>query len=159
MDLGNGGMANSTSRHNSITMSCCMDQASFHQVPRGERFVPLKYIKKHCSHHFKCHEVNEFRTSQICPDCKKCRLDEVIKSSPGMMTQSKIRGLKWCTSKEYKHNPLKNRDMVGSINIMKKGLNVENPNSLFSKEKVPWSHHTPNAHMIYYPPKVMAKRE
>ena len=125
----------------------------------GEGYVPLKYIKKCCGNHFKSHEVNEFWTSQICPDCEKCRLDEVIKSSPGMMTQSKIRGLKWCTSKECKHNPFKNRDMVGSINIMKKGLNVENPNSLFSKEKVPWSHRTPNAHMMYYPSKVMAKRE
>ena len=125
----------------------------------GTRYVPLKYIKKRCGNHFKCHEVNEFRTSQICPDCEKCRLDDVIKSSPGMTTQTKIRGLKWCTSKECKHNPLKNRDMVGSINIMKKGLNMENLNPLFSKEKVPWSHRTPNAHMMYYPPKVMSKRE
>ena len=41
---------------------------------RGERSVPLKYIKKRCGYFFECHDVNEFRTSQICPDCRTCWL-------------------------------------------------------------------------------------
>lgn len=39
------------------------------------------------------------------------------------------------------------------------GGNVENPNPLFCREKVPWSHHTHNANMMHYPTKVMTKRE
>jgi hypothetical protein len=41
---------------------------------------------------------------------------------------------------------LKNRDMVGSINIMKKGLGDLNP--LFSRQKVPWKKTTPRVHVI-----------
>lgn len=47
---------------------------SFASGGRGEQSVPLKYIKKRCTLFFECHNVNEYRTSQICPDCKKCRL-------------------------------------------------------------------------------------
>jgi hypothetical protein len=36
---------------------------NFPSGAKGERNVPLKYIKKRCNNHFKCHEVNEFQTS------------------------------------------------------------------------------------------------
>lgn len=120
---------------------------------RGERYVPLKYIKKRCENHFQCINVNEFRTSQVCSDCEQSRLWDVDKTDPGMVTEKKIRGLKWCPSQQCKHNPLKNRDMVGSINIMKKGMNIETPNPMFNKEKVPWKHTTPNLHKMYIPKK------
>ena len=130
---------------------------SFPSGAKGERHVPLKYIKKRCGNHFKCHEVNEFRTSQICPHCEGCRLWDVVKSNPGMVTETKIRGMKWCPSECCKHNPLKNRDMVGSINIMKKGLQVNSSNPLFSKKEVYWSHRNPNEHKMYYPPRMVMK--
>ncbi len=79
---------------------------------KGERSVPLKYVKKQCGYYFETHEANEFRTSQICPDCGRCRLHDVEKSTHGEMPQ-KIRGLKWCPFGGCRHNPLKNRDEVG----------------------------------------------
>jgi len=130
---------------------------NFPSGAKGERYVPLKYIKKRCGHHFNCHEVNEFRTSQVCPHCEGCRLSDVVKVNPGMVTETKIRGMKWCPSEECKHNPLKNRDMVGSINIMKRGLNVEHPNPLFDRKKVYWKRRSPNVHKMYYPPKMILK--
>jgi hypothetical protein len=81
-----------------------------------------------------------------------------IKVNPGMVTETKIRGMKWCPSEHCKHNPLKNRDIVGLINIMKKGLNVDNPNPLFDRKKVYWKHKNPNECRMYYPPKMMKKR-
>ena len=81
---------------------------------KGERYVPLKYVKKCCKNHFECHEVNEFRTSQICPDCMSCRLSDVAKYDAGRVKKISIRGLKWCPSEACRHNPLKNRDICNS---------------------------------------------
>ena len=131
---------------------------NFPSGAKGERNVPLKYIKKRCNNHFKCHEVNEFRTSQVCPHCEGSRLWDVVMVNPGMITETKIRGMKWCSSEHCKHNPLKNRDMVGSINIMKRGLNVDNPNPLFDRKLIYWKHKNPNEYRMYYPPKMMKKR-
>ena len=64
-------------------------------------------------------------------------------SNPGFeMLIRLIQELKWCPSQQCEQNPLKNPDMVGSINIMKKGMNIETPNPLFSKENDPWKHTT-----------------
>ena len=115
---------------------------------RGERSVPLKYIKKRCSYFFECHEVNEFRTSQICPDCGISRLHDVEKTIHGE-EPTKIRGLKWCSSGKCRHSPLKNRDEVGSKNIMKRGLGDNNP--LFDKEKHPWKGSNPSVHFLQPP--------
>jgi hypothetical protein len=112
---------------------------------KGERSVPLKYIKKHCRYYFVTHEVNEFRTSQICPDCERCRLHDVEKSTHGEMP-TKIRGLKWCPYNECRQNPLKNRDEVGAKNIMKRGLGDMNP--LFDKDIHPWKKTSPTLHML-----------
>jgi hypothetical protein len=49
--------------------------------------------------------------------------------------------------------------MVGSINIMKRGLNVEHPNPLFDRKKVIWKKRNPNVHTMYYPPRMMKKKQ
>ena len=113
---------------------------------RGERSVPLKYVKKQCGYYFNTHEVNEFRTSQICPDCSRCRLHDVEKSTHGEQP-TKIRGLKWCPYFECRHNPLKNRDEVGARNIMKRGLGDQNP--LFDKDIHPWKGTDPALHLFH----------
>ncbi len=110
---------------------------------RGERSVPLKYIKKRCSYFFECHDVNEFRTSQICPDCRKCRLQQVEKDIPGH-AQCIVQGLKWCPSSDCSHNPLKNRDEVGAKNIRLRGLGDTNP--LFDRKVHKWPSSTPDGH-------------
>ncbi len=110
---------------------------------RGERLVPLKYIKKRCKYFFECHDVNEFRTLQICPDCRKCRLQQVEKEIPGH-AQSVVRGLKWCPSPLYCENPLKNRDEVGAKNIRLRGLGDTNP--LFDQKVHKWPSLTPHGH-------------
>ena len=110
---------------------------------RGERSVPLKYIKKRCEYFFECHNVNEFRTSQICPDCCTCRLQQVEKDVPGQERRV-VRGLKWCPSPLCSGNPLKNRDEVGAKNIRLHGLGDENP--LFDRKIHKWPSSTPDGH-------------
>jgi hypothetical protein len=111
---------------------------------RGERSVPLKYIKKRCGYFFECHNVNEFRTSQICPDCRTCRLLGVEKDIPDQTRGMIVRGLKWCPSQLCREEPLKNRDEVGAKNIWQRGLGDENP--LFNGKKHKWPSSTPDSH-------------
>ncbi len=111
---------------------------------RGEPSVPLKYIKKRCSYFFECHNVNEFRTSQICPDCRKWRLLQVEKDVPGR-DESVVRGLKWCPSAPLcRDSPLKNHDKVGAKNISLRGLGNDNP--LFDRKVHKWPSSTPGGH-------------
>ena len=114
---------------------------------RGQKSVPLKYIKKRCQNFFHCWTVNEFRTSQVCHHCGLCRLCDVVKVSPDAKKKTTIRGLKSCPSIECKHNPMKNRDEVGSSNIMMRGLG--NDNTLFDRKLVPWKNRSPKQVMIY----------
>ncbi len=118
---------------------------TFGRGGKGECSVPLKYVKKQCGYYFETHEVNEFHTSQICPDCGRCRLHDVEKSIHGEMPQ-KIRGLKWCPFGGCRHNPLKNRDEVGAKNIMKHRLGDDNPP--FDKDAHPWHKTSPTVHLF-----------
>ena len=118
---------------------------SFASGGRGEQSVPLKYIKKRCTLFFECHDVNEYRTSQICPDCKKCRLLAVDKDVPGK-EPTIVRGLKWCPSDDCRKNRLKNRDYVGAKNIMFRGLGNDTDNRLFDRTVHKWPSSTPNSH-------------
>ena len=117
---------------------------------KGERNVPLKYIKDRCNNYFDCITINEFRTSQVCHHCKLCRLHDVVSVSPDNQNMKSIRGLKWCPSDNCKHNRIKTRDQVGSTNIMIRGrvdLYADNP--MFDRNKVRWNKGTPLKHKFY----------
>ena len=42
---------------------------------KGQRSVPCKWVKQECKHYFTCYSVDEFWTSQICPECNDRLLD------------------------------------------------------------------------------------
>ncbi len=118
---------------------------------KGERNVPLKYIKDRCHNYFDCIIINEFRTSQVCHHhCKLCRLHDVVSVSPDTKNMKSIHGLKWCPSDDCKHNRIKTCDQVGSTNIMIQGrvdLYADNP--LFDWNEVRWNRGTPVKHKFY----------
>ena len=117
---------------------------------KGERNVPLKYIKDRCKNYFDCHIVNEFRTSQVCHHCKQLRLFDYARVSPDTTSIRTIRGLKWCNSAKCKKNPIKCRDEVGATNIMIRGRNDINPdNPLFDRQKVRWHKSSPKQKLFY----------
>jgi hypothetical protein len=118
---------------------------SFPSGGRGEQSVPLKYVKKRCTLFFECHDVNEYRTSQICPDCQKCRLLAVKKDVPGKKPDI-VRGLKWCPSDDCRMKRLKDRDYVGAKNIMFRGLGIDTDNRLFDRKVHKWPSSTPDSH-------------
>ena len=59
---------------------------------RGERSVPCKWVKTECMNHYVCIEVDEFRTSQVCPLCFE-RMEDVYKLDKHGR-RKKVRGLK-----------------------------------------------------------------
>jgi hypothetical protein len=95
---------------------------SFYHGGKGMRSVPCKWVKRECKLYFNCFNVDEFRTSQICPTCNS-RLWDVRKHlrNPvdGRRTKM-IRGLKYCCSDSCRSHRYLNRDDVGCYNIYRK---------------------------------------
>lgn len=87
---------------------------------RGERYVPCKYVKEICEVYFDCKDTNEFRTSQVCPDCFE-RLWDVY-NQRGNGRKKYNRNLKYCNSYECRNKRIKNRDKVGCRGIYLKAM-------------------------------------
>lgn len=86
---------------------------------RGERSVPVKYIREAFEKdpNLTCHEISEFRTSQVCPRCEQ-RLYKVVKRfSNGYL---EVRGLGWCASLQCSDKPLWGRDRLACVGMNKK---------------------------------------
>ncbi len=94
--------------------------ANFACSGRGEVSVPVKYVKEKCKQYFETVDVDEFRTSLICPDCDQ-PLCKVVKEVNDDNKVRQIRGLRRCSSTVCRKNRIsfKNRDLVGAKNILR----------------------------------------
>ena len=94
---------------------------------RGEVSVPTKYVKDKCRQYFKTIEVDEFRTSSICPCC-----DNVLSKVRRQVADEvrEVRGLRRCSSTVCSQVSFKNRDSVGARNILRCLEERERPKSL-----------------------------
>ena len=95
---------------------------SFYHGGKGMRSVPCKWVKRECKLYFKCFNVDEFRTSQVCPSCNE-RLWDVrkhLRKPVGRRRTMMIRGLKYCSSYNCRSHRYLNRDDVGCSNIYRK---------------------------------------
>jgi hypothetical protein len=92
---------------------------SFYHGGKGMRSVPCKWVKRECKLYFKCFNVDEFRTSQICPLCNECLWDvrKHIRNPVGRRRTIMIRGLKYCNSDTCRSHRYMNRDDVGCSNM------------------------------------------
>ena len=106
--------------------------ANFACSGRGEVSVPVKYVKEKCKQYFETVDVNEFRTSLICPDCDQ-PLCKVVKKVEDEKRVRQMRGLRRCRSTVCSRFSFKNRDLVGAKNILRCLVLEERPDSLTRK--------------------------
>ncbi len=99
---------------------------------RREVSVPVKYVKEKCKQYFETVDVNEFRTSLICPDCDQ-PLCKVVKEVNDENKVLEIRGLRRCSSTVCSRFSFQNRDLVGAKNILRCLVLKERPDSLTRK--------------------------
>ena len=90
---------------------------SFASGGRGQRSVPVKWFKDACKNRFvdAFQEVDEHRTSSICPDCAT-QLYSVVQFFNGKRYE--VRGLMWCSSYKCRGCPFKDRDSHVACNNM-----------------------------------------
>ena len=98
---------------------------------RGEVSVPTEYVKDKCRKYFETVEVDEYRTSCVCPCCDDllCKVTKKIQSADGA-TVREVRGLRRCSSTVCSQVSFKNRDSVGARNILRCLQMSERPTSL-----------------------------
>ena len=99
---------------------------------RGEVSVPTQYVKDKCSKYFETVEVDEYRTSCVCPCCDNllCKVTKKIQSADGACQVREVRGLRRCSSTVCSQVSFKNRDSVGARNILRCLAERERPKSL-----------------------------
>ena len=95
---------------------------------KGEVSVPTEYVKKKCKTYFDTVEVDEYRTSCVCPCCDALLSKVCKKTEDGNIRE--VRGLRRCSSTVCSQASFKNRDSVGARNILRCLLERERPNSL-----------------------------
>jgi hypothetical protein len=92
---------------------------------RGRQPVPVKAFKDAVKHQYEVIEVDEFRTSSVCPECGE-QLCKVLEFFNGKYYE--VRGLKWCGSDACKSHPMYTRDVgVGCANIFMRYMGQEHP--------------------------------
>ena len=98
---------------------------------RGEVSVPTEYGKDKCGQYFETVEVDEYRTSCVCPCCDNllCKVTKKIQSADGAAVRE-VRGLRRCSSTVCSQVSFKNRDSVGARNILRCLAERERPKSL-----------------------------
>lgn len=81
--------------------------------------VPTRQVKEAFGQRYHTKEVDEFRTSSVCPTC-----DSQLYNLYHIHCSKRyyIRGIKLCRSIDCKKHPLYHRDKVGAINILKRYL-------------------------------------
>ena len=99
---------------------------------RGEVSVPTEYVKDKCGKYFETVEVDEYRTSCVCPCCDNllCKVTKKIQSADGAFQVREVRGLRRCSSTVCSQVSFKNRDSVGARNILRCLAERERPKSL-----------------------------
>ena len=99
---------------------------------RGEVSVPTEYVKDKCRQYFETVEVDEYRTSCVCPCCDAllCKVTKKIQVVDGTVEVREVRGLRRCSSTVCSQVSFKNRDSVGARNILRCLAERERPKSL-----------------------------
>ena len=99
---------------------------------RGEVSVPTEYVKDKCRKYFETVEVDEYRTSCVCPCCDNllCKVTKRIQGADGAYVVREVRGLRRCSSTVCSQVSFKNRDSVGARNILRCLSERERPKSL-----------------------------
>ena len=99
---------------------------------RGEVSVPVKCVKGKCRQYFETIEVDEFRTSSICPCCDNVlsKVTKKIQVADDKCEIREVRGLRRCSSTVCSQVSFKNRDSVGARNILRSLEERERPKSL-----------------------------
>ena len=96
--------------------------ASFGCTGRGEKSVPVKWIKRRCQNFFEVTAVDEYRTTKCCNQCHQelydLRRKQINKNGILADEVSVVRGLKWCRSTNCVQNRIKSRDVNAAMNIL-----------------------------------------
>ena len=94
--------------------------------------VPTEYVKDKCRQYFKTIEVDEYRTSSICPCCDSVlsKVTKRIQVADDQCEIREVRGLRRCSSTVCSQVSFKNRDSVGARNILRCLEERERPKSL-----------------------------
>ena len=90
---------------------------SFASGRKNEKHVPVKWVKQEVARRYVTTEVDEFRTSSVCPDCDS-QLYTVAEYRNDRFYE--VRGLKWCYDLRCRATPLKHRDVVGAKMIFRR---------------------------------------
>ena len=94
--------------------------------------VPTQSNKELFARNFNAIEVDEFRTSSVCPRCE-CQLHNLFHIYKGKRFY--IRGIKFCSSVKCANHRFWHRDQVGAINILKRHLVDQ---GLLNEENIPY---------------------
>ena len=91
-----------------------------------------EYVKDKCRQYFETVEVDEYRTSCVCPCCDAllCKVTKKIQVADGTCKVREVRGLRRCSSTVCSQVSFKNRDSVGARNILRCLAERERPKSL-----------------------------
>ena len=106
-------------------------QGGFASGGAGEVSVPTENVKKKCKMYFDTVEVDEYRTSCVCPCCDALLSKVWKKKTDGKVHE--VRGLRRCSSTVCSQASFKNRDSVGARNILR--CLLERPNSLTRNQR------------------------
>ncbi len=95
----------------------------------------MKAFKEAVKHQYEVIEVDEFRTSSVCPKCGE-QLCKVLEFLYGKYYE--VRGLKWCGSDACKSHPMYTRDVdVGCTNIFHRHMGQGHPLMAWCSD-LPW---------------------
>lgn len=91
----------------------------------GQQSVPVQQLKSAVMRQYEVVEVDEFRTSSVCPECGD-QLFKVLEFFNGRYYE--VRGVKWCGSSVCKTHPIYTRDVgVGCTNIFLRHMGRGHP--------------------------------
>ena len=108
---------------------------SFASGGKNQQSVPVKGIKNAVMRQYEVVEVDEFRTSSVCPECGE-QLFKLLEFFNGKYYE--VRGLKWCGSNECKSHPIYTRDIgVGCANIFQRHMGRGHP-IMDRNSDLPW---------------------
>jgi hypothetical protein len=120
---------------------------------RGRQSVPVKEIKNAVTRQYEVVEVDEFRTSSVCPTCGD-QLFKVLEFFNGKYYE--VRGVKWCGSDGCKSHPIYTRDVgVGCANIFARHMGRGHP-IMDRDSTLPWddAYESPR-HVLLSPQKLL----
>eukprot|EP00960_Hanusia_phi_P077890 768750-Hanusia_phi.AAC.6 len=106
--------------------------ASFASTGRGDKAVPVKWIKRECQKRYSTVDVDEFRTTKCCSFCPILSTVRRRQVSYGTERTVRVRGLKLCESHQAccSRSRFVFRDAKAALNIMACFENTKRPEFL-----------------------------